>query len=400
MSQRRKKAIRHFRRGADTALIALFILLPIGGIFALGGDKLGSALGRSVAVSASLAMPEAALAACERLSSELYPAESELASSEHSGEAFARESEGEQEESVPEPEAPAEPAYDPEDVAAAEALIPEERRGAIETTQYLANPEGEIFIRYGAGSIRNSTDYSNAEMLAAASEPIAFSVELSSAEPQVLIVHTHGTESYDRFDVGFYDSEYPSRLTDPEKNVVAVGAVLCEELNALGINSVQAAEFHDYPSYNGSYARSEATIRSYLERFPSIKVVLDIHRDGIEREDGTRLKPTSVIEGEKTAQIMIVCGAGDGIDDVPNFRQNLAFAARLNDKAESLYGGLTRPLYLAYRHYNQDLTPGTLLVEMGSHSNTLEEAKRAAKLLAAALYETLSAEGGEAAVLN
>lgn len=259
----------------------------------------------------------------------------------------------------------------------------------IETTQYLTNPTGEIFIPFGAATIRNATEFDNAEMLAAASGQLAFDVDLASGEPQVLVVHTHSTESYDRFDAGFYDTEYPTRSTDDERNIIAVGAALCDELNSLGVAAIHATEYHDYPSYNNSYSRSVETINRYLAQYPTISVVLDIHRDGIQREDGTRLKPTSVIDGEKTAQLMIVCGAGDEWDAVPNFRQNLAFAARLADRSESMFAGLNRPVYLAYRHYNQDLTPGSLLVEVGSESNTLLEAQRAARLLARALADLL-----------
>ncbi|MEG2524605.1 MAG: stage II sporulation protein P, partial [Oscillospiraceae bacterium] len=227
--------------------------------------------------------------------------------------------------------------------------------------------------------------------LAAASEAPAYNIELNSDKPQVLIVHTHSTESFDRFDAGFYDSEYPTRSTDSERNIVAVGEALTQKLNALGINTVHASEYHDYPSYNNAYSRSAETIKSYLAQYPSITVVLDVHRDGIQREDGTRLKPTAIIDGEKAAQIMIVCGAGDETDAVPGFRENLKFAARLGDSAERLHPGLVRPVLFTYRHYNQDLTNASLLLEVGSESNTLGEAKRAAQLFADALFETLSA---------
>ncbi|MEG2083675.1 MAG: stage II sporulation protein P, partial [Oscillospiraceae bacterium] len=288
-------------------------------------------------------------------------------------------------------EPPPEPVYDEEDVVAANALVPAERRGTIEQTQYLANPSGEIYFAYGALSVRNSTEYANNEMLAAASEAPAYNIELNSDKPQVLIVHTHSTESFDRFDAGFYDSEYPTRSTDSERNIVAVGEALTQKLNALGINTVHASEYHDYPSYNNAYSRSAETIKSYLAQYPSITVVLDVHRDGIQREDGTRLKPTAIIDGEKAAQIMIVCGAGDETDAVPGFRENLKFAARLGDSAERLHPGLVRPVLFTYRHYNQDLTNASLLLEVGSESNTLGEAKRAAQLFADALFETLSA---------
>ncbi len=377
---------RAFRRGADTALIALFLLLPVMAAPALGIGAQDT-LSRAAAATASLAMPEAALGAIEEHMREVT-GEHDIPVPAAQDAAAPRPEPS----PAPAPETPPEPAYDPEDIAAAEAAVPEERRGAIETTQYLTNPAGEIFIPFGAATIRNATEFDNAEMLAAASGQLAFELDPASVEPQVLVVHTHSTESYDRFDAGFYDAEYPTRSTDDKRNIIAVGAALCEELDSLGIAAVHATEYHDYPSYNNSYSRSAETIKRYLAQYPTISVVLDIHRDGIQREDGTRLKPTSVINGEKTAQIMIVCGAGDEWDAVPNFRQNLAFAARLADRSESMFGGLNRPVYLAYRHYNQDLTPGSLLVEVGSESNTLLEAQRAARLLARALADLLGDE--------
>ena len=148
---------------------------------------------------------------------------------------------------------------------------------------------------------------------------------------------------------------------------------MAAQLNAAGVNTLHDTTLHDYPSYNGSYAKSNATVRSYLERYPSIKVVLDVHRDAIQRDDGTRVKPVADIGGMKAAQVMIICGA-DVDGNLPNFKQNLRFASRWQDKMESMFPGLTRPVLFDYRYYNQDLTTGSLLIEMGGHANTLEEA--------------------------
>ena len=132
-------------------------------------------------------------------------------------------------------------------------------------------------------------------------------------------------------------------------------------------------------------------MRSYLEWYPSIKVVLDVHRDAIQRDDGTRVKPVADIGGMKAAQVMIICGA-DVDGNLPNFKQNLRFASRWQDKMESMFPGLTRPVLFDYRYYNQDLTTGSLLIEMGGHANTLEEAKYSGRLVGQALA-ALFAEG-------
>lgn len=245
--------------------------------------------------------------------------------------------------------------------------------------------QGNNYISSGAaGTIKNCTSLSAAEIAAQVGQPLPFSVQLNSAEPQVLIMHTHATETYQLDDNLWYDPSFSARSTDTAVNMVAVGAEIAAQLNAAGVCTVQDATLHDYPSYNGSYERSNQTVRGWLEKYPSIKVVLDIHRDAIEYEDGTRVKPVADIGGMSAAQVMIICGADSG-GNLPNFKQNLTFAAALENQMESLFPGLTRPVLFDYRYYNQDLTTGSLLLEMGGHANTLEEAKYSGRLVGQAL---------------
>ena len=171
--------------------------------------------------------------------------------------------------------------------------------------------------------------------------------------------------------------------------MVRLGDIITQELNDAGIVTLHDATQHDYPSYNGSYERSADTVKGYLEKYPSIKVVIDVHRDAIQREDGTVIKAVSDINGEKTAQVMIIAGCDDGTMDMPNWDQNLRFAASLQDSMESAYPGLTRPIFFCYRKYNQDLTQGSLLLEFGSHGNTLEECERTAHDVGKSLAATL-----------
>lgn len=271
------------------------------------------------------------------------------------------------------------------DIENASLLIPESRRGTIETSRFASRESGSLYFNYGNGCVRNATNYSNDDMQAAAAQPLPFGIELNSSQPQVLILHTHSTESYDRFDAGFYDIEYPSRSTDITENINAVGQVMTDTLNALGIKTIHATEYHDYPSYNGAYGRSRETAEYYLARYPSIKIVLDVHRDAIERGDGTRVKPTTAINGQKAAQVMIICSAGPSSNPFSEFRKNLSFAAHLQDAIETAAPTLTRPLKLSNNSYNADLSIGSLLIEFGSHANTLEEAEYSGELVARAL---------------
>ena len=144
---------------------------------------------------------------------------------------------------------------------------------------------------------------------------------------------------------------------------------------------------HDDPSYTGSYQRSAVTISEHLDQNPEIKICLDIHRDAIEPSSSEIIKPTAVINGKKAAQIMIISGCDDGTMDMPDYWENLRFAAALASKMEELYPGLCRPILFDYRKYNMDLSPGLLLIEIGATGNTLEEAKYSAELLANALAE-------------
>ena len=236
--------------------------------------------------------------------------------------------------------------------------------------------------------VKNVTDYSRAEVETELFAPMDFKVEKNSDEPQILIMHTHATESYQNHSELYYDPEYACRDTDNSKNMVSVGKIITDRLNQLGYNTIQDSTLHDYPNYNGSYDRSKVTVEKYLQQYPSIKVVLDVHRDAIERSDGTRIKPVVTIDGKKYAQIMIISGADNGYLNMPDFRKNLRFASHFQNSMESLYPGLTRPILFDYRNYNQQLTTGSLLIEVGGHANTLEEAQNSALLIANSLAHT------------
>ena len=216
---------------------------------------------------------------------------------------------------------------------------------------------------------------------------IAFSH--TSDKPQVLITHTHTTECYLPYDAGFYNPDDASRTTDSTANMVAVGERVAEQLRHAGIGVVHDTAIHDQP-YNSAYTHSRKAVEAYLKQYPSICVVLDIHRDAIYPSDDTRVKPTAVIHGKKAAQLMIIVGMMN-TKTVPNTHtaENLAFGARLQQTMHRRYRGLMRPMVLANARYNQQLSNGMILVEVGSDVNTLEEAKYAAELLGQGLIETL-----------
>ena len=258
----------------------------------------------------------------------------------------------------------------------------------VERTFYGTYSGTRFFNLSTAGQVQNKTSLSNTALLAESKLAPAFHIDIESGEPQVLIMHTHTTESFEPYVRASFDSSFNYRTTDPAYNVVSVGNAITEQLEAAGIATIHDTTIHDYPSYNGSYERSAETVKAILEEYPSICVVLDIHRDAIQ-DGNTLLQPVVEIDGKEAAQVMIISGCDDGTMDMPDYLQNFHFACRLQTSMEQMYPGLTRPILFDYRKYNQDLTTGSLLIEVGTHGNTLEQVQYAGELVGKALAETL-----------
>ena len=273
------------------------------------------------------------------------------------------------------------------------ALQPDEARPAdagTVTEQQFGHGSGEKYIPCGAGSIKNNTRQTAADIAAETAQPLPFAIEKDSAAPQVLIMHTHATEDY-RLSAGLWFTPGDgARSTDRSINMCAVGQVMADTLNAAGICTLHDETLNDYPSYTGSYANSRAVVQQYLARYPSIKVVLDVHRDAIETESGSRYAPVCTVDGRQAAQVMIICGCDNGTTvQLPGWRRNLRFAAAWERSMEGMYPGFTRPVLFSYRFYNQDLTTGSLLIEIGGHGNNLNEALYAGQLAAKGLAAAL-----------
>lgn len=206
-------------------------------------------------------------------------------------------------------------------------------------------------------------------------------ITLNSKKPQVLIVHTHATECFFPSLVEHYPADWGERDDDISKNIVEVGKVIAQKLNIAGIKTIQSKVLHDKESYTGAYDRSRETIKYYLKKYPSIKVVIDVHRDAINEEDGDKIRPIVEINNKTASQIMIISGCQSGpITGYPNWRKNLRFSTRLQQKLEQTYPSLARPLFFAEKKYNQDLCENSFLLEVGSQANLLSEAKYSAEL--------------------
>lgn len=248
---------------------------------------------------------------------------------------------------------------------------------------------GEGGIGYDNFYVKNGTDYNlNIGEELSKRPDINFKKDGS---PQVLIVHTHTSESYMEKDLGFYYESFYPRSTNYEKNVVKVGNAISDKLKENGIETIHNTTYHDVPSYNGSYSRSAVTINNILETHPSIQVVLDIHRDSIGNNESGKVKPTFKVNGQKAAQIMVVSGCDlDGSMDFPDWEYNLRFALRVQQAAETLYPGMTRPMSFGEFRYNMNITHGSLLIEIGTDANTLDEAVRTGGYLGNVLTNVLN----------
>lgn len=206
--------------------------------------------------------------------------------------------------------------------------------------------------------------------------------------PQVLIVHTHGSEAYTPDGTDTYVATGECRTTDTSKSVVRVGDEIAKVLTEMGLTVVHDTALYDYPEYNGAYDRSLAAVENWLAQYPTIQVVLDVHRDALVGSDGTVYKPITTINGEKCAQVMLVMGS-NALYDHPGWLENLALAVQVQKEMNTLWPTLARPIGLRENRYNQQTAPGAMLVEVGSHGNTLQEALAAARMFARALGAVL-----------
>ena len=275
----------------------------------------------------------------------------------------------------------AQPAPDHDDVAEPEPAATAAPGNAVERT--LIPQSGEGYVTGGGLYLYNRSE-GPVDLAAAAAGTPAVSLLPADQGPQILIVHTHSTEAYapDGADT-YVPTDNNTRTLDETQNIMRVGDEIARVLTEMGLNVIHDKGVYDYPQYAGSYDRSRAAVQSYLQQYPTLKLVLDVHRDALVGSDGTVYKAVTTMDGAKTAQVMVVVGANGG-GHHPNWTQNLTLGAKLQTGLTTLYPTLARPITLRKAGYNQDLCPGSLLIEVGSHGNTLQEALAGARLFARA----------------
>ena len=236
----------------------------------------------------------------------------------------------------------------------------------------------------GAAYIHNETPYApNVNAL------LEQGVSTNQTEnvPVVLILHTHTSEAYlpegTRYVEGNLGDVTYSR--DETQNVLAVGEVLCNTLQQKGITAIHCTVMHDDPTLSGSYLRAAETVNAYLQAYPTIEYVIDLHRDAVTTSDGAFVRAVTEYDGEPVAQVMAVVGSDCNGTRHERWRENLALALQLRAALQQKGEGLCRPVSLRNSSYNQELAEYALILEIGTAANTVEEAKRAAALVGEAL---------------
>ncbi len=235
--------------------------------------------------------------------------------------------------------------------------------------------------------IRNETTYgiNIEEML---KSPLSFTMKKDGA--QILILHTHATESYTPEGVTLYSTEKSDRSLSLNENVVKVGEVFKNIFEEKGIKTIHDTTLHDYPNFNGSYNNALKTIEMYKAKNPNIEIVLDIHRDAFIYDDGAKAKFATEINGKKTAQLMFVVGTDAGGLTHPAWRENMKLALKLQESISKKYPNLMRGVNLRKERFNGHTTKGSLIIEVGSSGNTLAEAINGATLGAEAIADFLN----------
>lgn len=207
---------------------------------------------------------------------------------------------------------------------------------------------------------------------------------LQQEKPTVLIVHSHGSESYQKTE-DYEESSY-YRTLNRDYNMISIGAEVKKILEAGGVGVIHDTQMHDQPSYNDSYNQSRKSVKEYLKKYPSICLVLDLHRDAVENKNGEQVAVTAKHDGKTAAQLMLVVGTDVRLSH-PDWPENMSLAVKLHAQLEKNFPGICRPISFRSQRFNQDLCSGALLVEVGAAGNTREEALEAARVLGRTVLE-------------
>lgn len=265
-------------------------------------------------------------------------------------------------------------------------FYPEERETMIESPPPEKAPEKLRFSEEDTAAVFNESSMDSPNGAALLQQSLAWNLRGDS--PRVLIFHTHTTESY----AGGRDEFSPYHTENEAYNMVAVGDALAEILEAGGIRVIHDRQIYD-TDYASAYDASLSGVQEIMEENPGIVLLLDLHRDAAEDADGNQIVTTAEVEGRESARIMAVCGSEGGGYEHPYWEENLAIALKIQSLLGRFSPELCRPTRLCNSRYNQQYYPGSLLFEIGTAGNTLEQAKLAAQYLGRAILELADGYG-------
>ena len=265
------------------------------------------------------------------------------------------------------------PVETPQDTESAETSPPPEQEEPVQAV--FAPAEAKLV------EVNSYCGY-EADVSALLQQPLSW--QLQKNEPTVLIVHSHGSESYEKTDK--YEDSSAYRTLNTDYNMISIGAELKRILEAGGVQVIHDTQMHDQPSYSASYGQSRKSIKKYLQEYPSICLVLDLHRDALENKDGKQLAVRAKHDGKTVAQLMLVVGTDVRLSH-PAWPENMSLAVKMHALLEKNFPGICRPISFRSQRFNQDLSPGALLVEVGAAGNTHQEALAAVQVLGQTVLE-------------
>lgn len=237
-------------------------------------------------------------------------------------------------------------------------------------------------FEYGKVKIKNQTSFElNNDIV---------SPNINIDNKNILLFHTHTCESYTSSDSFSYTPTGTFRTTDLNFTVARVGDELEKNLKQYGYNVIHNKDYHDYPSYNGSYTNSLNTVENILKTNKS-DIIFDIHRDAVGSKSDYA-PSVKIGDNDVCAQIMFVIGTNEGGLWHPNWNQNLKFAVKVQEKAEEMYPGLFKPIMLTKYRYNQHTGKYASIIEVGATGNTMEQCLNSMKYLSKVLDEVLKSE--------
>ena len=235
---------------------------------------------------------------------------------------------------------------------------------------------------YNGVKIKNESKYKLTE------EDLKPDIDFKNKE-DIVIYHTHTCESYTKTEKYTYKSSGNFRTIDLNYSVARVGEELKKYLDKYGFNVIHNKTYHDYPKYNGSYTRSLETIEKILKTSKA-SLVIDLHRDAL--GSNSKYAPSVMINGEEAAQIMFVIGTDGGGLKHDKWKKNLKLAIKIQEKANEMYPGLFKPIIVRNSRYNQHVSEGACIIEVGATGNTLEQCLVSMKYLSSVIFEVMKEE--------